>query len=409
MFMHPVPDTCDLYTPGSRIISEKADMNIPSRRQNPCRIHTSLPGILALVILLVVLAVPNAGASDNNQTDNTYCQNRFNLAPENSVQISVPTVVDIDVKTGNLLVRGQVPLVVRDGPGNRGGCRKHADWNYAYEGLDALIQNKNAFSPAYFNAENKNEEKIAALRTSMANFKLDDYEVIDISLLTSTPGGNDMVEFATIRDAFGGVSSTCNATLNEGSFHGQNGSAILSDFYFCNSGAGEPDCMRSVTADNVNPGSCSYASRIDQIVALIGGEGQKPGTKRLIYYHCSQGSDRTGAVTMGYLQKTIPGISFVHALHYAQYLGKETQGNDPIWSVNDGAKNSALAYCHYIGADCTTTEAPRILLPGSDTHSHLPGQEDPVITPSPTAVPVPVQTPVPAERYNPKTADSANF
>ncbi len=387
-------------------------MNTPSRRQNRSRIHPSLPGILALVFLLVVLAVPNAGASDNNQTDNTYCQGRFNLAPDNRINISVPTVVDINLANGNLLVRGQIPLVVRDGPGNTAGCRMHTDWHYAYDGLNALMQGKKDFVPAYFNEQNRNAEKRAALASAMAAFDLDDYEVIDISLLNSNSPNIDMQEFDTIKGAFAGVSSVCNATPADAMFYGRNGHAILSDFYFCRDGENGETCRKSMVMDLPNGETgktCSYAARIDQIVGLMEENAEDQKKKRLIYYHCSQGSDRTGSVTMGYLQRTITGLSYVHALHYAQFLGKETQGNDAMWPVGYGADTAALAYCHYIGADCTTTEAPRILLPGSDTHSHLPGQEDPVITPSPTVAPVPVQTPVPTERYNPQNTDSVNF
>ncbi len=382
--------------------------------QNP---RTSSARTILIVLAILIALVPVVQGTDNNPTDNTYCQNRFNLVPENKVQISVPTVVDIDVKTGNLLVRGQIPLVVRDGTGNSGGCRMHANWNYSYDGLNALMQDKKSFVPAYFNTQNKNVEKIAAIKTAMANFNLDNYEVIDISLLNSNPDGNDMVEFATIKDAFGGVYSTCNATLVDTTFHGRNGNAVLSDFYFCNTkvGPNDPDCVQSIVMDNVNPGSCSYSGRIDQIVALMAGKDQKPGKKRLIYYHCSQGSDRTGAVTMGYLQKTIPGLSYVHALHYAQYLGQEEQGSGANWLVGYGANTSALAYCQYIGADCTQTENSRVVLPGSTTHTHLPGQTDTTVAPTPTPVPVtvqvpvPAQTPVPTKPYNPTKTGDVNF
>lgn len=381
-------------------------------KQNPRA--GSAPARSILIVLAVLIAlVPLVQAADTNATDNTYCQKRYNLVPENKEQISDPTVVDIDVKTGNLLVRGQIPLVVRDGTVNEKGCRQYSDWYYSYDGLNALIQDKKSFIPAYFNAENKNEEKIAALQAAMANFNLDNYEVIDISLLNSNPDGNDMMEFTTIKKAFGGSYSTCNATLAGGTLHGRSASAVLSDFYFCSSktGADDPECIRSIAEDNVNPGSCSYSSRIDQIIALMAGDGQKPGTKRLIYFHCSQGSDRTGAVTMGYLQKTIPGMSYVHALHYAQYLGKETyKQGDVVWTVGYGANTSALAYCRYIGADCTQTESPRVMLPGSTAHTHLPGQADTTVTPTqaPACVqtPVPAQTPVPKKPYNPtKTGD----
>lgn len=384
----------------------------PARKPRTC----STPVRTILIVLAVILAlVPAVQGADTNATDKTYCQNRFNLVPENKVQISVPTVVDIDVTTGNLLVRGQIPLVVRDGTGNAGGCRMHANWTYSYDGLNRLMQDKKGFVPAYFNAQNKNDEKIAALQSAMATFNLDDYEVIDISLLNSKPEGNDMVEFATIRDAFKGVSSTCNATLVDTTFHGRNGNAVLSDFYFCKDGADDANCVRSMVVDDVTPGSCSYSGRIDQIVALMAGKDQQPGKKRLIYYHCSQGSDRTGSITMGYLQKTIPGMSYVHALHYAEYLGKEEQGRDAMWPVGYGADTAALAYCQFIEGYCAKTEGVRVLLPGSAAHDHLPGQADTTVAPTPTEAPaavpppVPAQTPMPTKPYNPTKTGDVNF
>jgi hypothetical protein len=372
---------------------------------------------MATLVLILVLStlVPPAMAGDNNQTDNTYCQGRFNLGPENRINISVPTVVDINPANGNLLVRGQIPLVVRDGPGNTAGCRVHADWHYAYDGLDALMKDKKTFIPAYFNAQNNNAEKGVALQKAMAGFTLDDYEVIDISLLNSNSPNIDMQEFDTIKGAFGGAYSVCNATPADATFFGRNGHAILSDFYFCREGENAETCRKSIVMDLPNGEAgktCSYAARIDQIAGLMEGNAKDPAKKRLIYYHCSQGSDRTGSVTMGYLQKTIPGLSYVHALHYAQFLGKETQGSDAMWPVGYGADTAALAYCRYIGADCTQTEETRVLLPGRETHSHLPGQEDaPAVTatPVPTPPPVPAQTPVPTERYHPDRGGDAIF
>ncbi len=385
------------------IIQVEQNIQVHTQQQKFRRNSGSRAGLLVFLALLTVLVLP-ALAGDNNATDHTYCQGRFNLAMENKNQISVPTIVDINPVNGNLLVRGQIPLVVRDGPGNTAGCRKHDDWSYSYDGLNLLMQDKKAFVPAYFTGQNGNAEKRAALQTAMGNFRLDDYEVIDISLLNTNSQNIDMQEFATIGDAFGGAYSLCNATPADTTFHGRNGNAILSDFYFCKNGADAAECKKSMVMDLPNGETgktCSFASRIDQIAGLMAGTAKDPAKKRLIYYHCSQGSDRTGSVTMGYLQKTIPGLSYVHALTYAQFLGQESQGNGAIWPVAYGADTAALAYCRYIGADCTQTEAARIMLPGSDTHTHVPGQEDPVVTPAPTVVHVPAQTPVPAGRYSP--------
>ena len=60
----------------------------------------------------------------------------------------------------------------------------------------------------------------------------------------------------------------------------------------------------------------------------------------------------------------------------------------------------------YIVTFCGANEGPRITLPGSDTHSHLPDMSP---TPVPTHTPMPAQTPVPSAPYNPERSGDVIF
>lgn len=363
--------------------------------------HMNLFRTISL-LLGIVLFVGTGNAFTCYETptapDGTCCLKIYNLQETNRAQLAGPVIVDYNEKTGNLLVRGPLPLIVRNGNGQAGNCMDQADWRFAYDEMNTMMQNKKSSSaPAYFP-----DSKKAALLHDMQDFRLDDYQIIDVSLLDH--GEINSLEFGSLLKEFGNVSSTCSAPLAEGTIHGQTGNLISSAFAFCPEI--DKSCKDSIDKDVGD--TCSFANRIDQLTMLMN-EKDPTGKKRLIYYHCVLGSDRTGSVTIGYLQKTVPSLSFIHGYKYAEYLGKESQGGDAVWPPNPAAKNAALAYCQAIGADCTTEEAARILLPGSDTHTHLPGQEDPVVTPVPTAVPVPVQTPVPMAPYNPARSDDVNF
>ncbi|HII98148.1 MAG TPA: thaumatin family protein, partial [Methanoregula sp.] len=64
----------------------------------------------------------------------------------------------------------------------------------------------------------------------------------------------------------------------------------------------------------------------------------------------------------------------------------------------------------YIVTFCGASEGPRITLPGSDTHSHLPDMSPtPLPTPVPTQTPVPAQTPVPHTPFNPERSGDVIF
>ncbi|WAC05919.1 MAG: hypothetical protein OS112_04620 [Methanoregula sp.] len=369
---------------------------------NPRRVA---PLCICLILLAGFVAAAEVAACNEKPAalDGTCCWNRFNLQEENRVQLAAPTVVDISESNGNILVRGPTPLIIRNGKGNdpkASPCMNHSDWRFAYDELNAMIQNQKTFAPVYFTPGKK-----AALASGLQNFNLDEYHVIVISLLDH--GDINPAYFAIEQRDFGGSYSSCSEPLTDGTLPGgQKGSLVWSTVGFCD-GGNDDQCQEILNTDT--GATCSYAHLIDEIGTLMA-TGDPSGKKRLIYYHCVLGTDRTGGVTIGYLQKTMPPMSFADAVTYATHLG--TENSMPPWPPNSASQALANAYCLKINGTCETVDDTRIYLPGRDRHTHIPDvQPGPAVTPSvlPVNTPAPAQTPVPAGRYDPTKAGEANF
>lgn len=369
--------------------------------------------ILACFFLLagLVTAEETAASGDGIVAhEGTDCSSMFNLQETNHMSIPGPTVVDINEATGNLLVRGPMPLKIRDGSGNRDGCRDKADWEFAYDGINEVLGHDKDFVPDYM----KGSSKGTRLTAQLQNFNLGDYKVIDISLLNTGAGNAQLFEVEN--RSFGGQYAMCSAGIPEGTLHGQPAGLVWSSIISCP--LNQPECLQKRLHEDTE-GFCSYANLITEINSLMNTKNEK---KLLIYYHCRHGSDRTGGVTIGYLTTNFPSVSMADAILLDKFLGEEKFNPARIASENQWAtdeQNTGLArlYCNETtnnNPKCWAPEPTRINLPGSETHSHLPGQDvAPVVTyipaPVPTITHAPVQTPVPAVRYNPATSGNANF
>ncbi|NMB78104.1 MAG: hypothetical protein GYA23_03305 [Methanomicrobiales archaeon] len=360
-------------------------------------------GLICLLLLAGIAAADELAqsCSDLSPDGQTCCKNTFNLQEENRIMFAAPTVVDYSESTGNLLVRGPVPVLVREGAGNQKGCKNFADWKFAYDELNTMIKNKKTDAPLYFS-----DAKKAAMVTDLQDFDLKDYHVIIISLLNN--GDTNQLYFSVEKAAFGGAFSTCSGSpLQQGTLRGTEANLVWSNTIGCPDN--NPTCLHDRMYTN-SDNFCGWVDTVQNITALLTTKDPS-GKKRFIYYHCNHGADRTGGITIGYLLTANPTMTLPHAIMYTTYLGRES--GSPPWAPDPGARNIAAAYCKSIGGLCDMNEGTRVFLPGSDTHSHLPGQEDPVVTPtlSPvtTTVPVPVQTPVSPGRYIPPGSSEVTF
>ena len=343
--------------------------------------------------------------NDYAKDGTTCCYNRFNLQEENRNTLVPPTVVDINEATGNLLVRGPMPLLIRDGAGNPPqsfGCKNHEDWSFALANLNEMIAAEKSFVPSYFALA-----KGTVLKNNLGNFNISDYQLIIISLVDN--GDVDSKYLSIEQRDFGGASSQCSAALVPGTITGQSGNMVISTTGFCNANdPADAQCQVRLTTDA--DGYCSYANLISQIDTLMK-EKDPSGKKRLIYFHCVLGNDRTGGVTMGYLMKAL-SMSYADAETYATNLG------DPVGRAhppNAGSRTLALAYCQK-------------MIPGNSCPAHISGMTEesagattttsttiPTINPTNPGLPyqtittAPAQTAVPAGRYNPDSSGDINF
>ncbi len=324
------------------------------------------------------------GHSDSSP-DGTNCHNVNNLQEENRDNLAAPTIVDMNEANGNLLVRGSLPLIVRDGIGKEGGCKNKSDWQFAYDNLNVMLKNVKDVSPAYFSSE-----KSAALRAQMQEFELGDYHVIVVSLLNTADNTNYVdVEKA----AFGQKFSRCSAPVVEGTLRGQPANLIWSSVGACSDDA---SCKNVLESDS--DVLCSYKNLMDEISTLMK-ERDPSGKKRLIYVHCTHGADRTGIVTMGYLMKDL-GLGYSDALTYTNNLGQKTTPHPH--PLVETYLTMAKAYCKEIGGACPTNAGAVVTAPAN------PGVTTIVpVTTMPVVTTAPAQTPV--THYNPQNSGGSTF
>lgn len=334
------------------------------------------------------------GKKGDVSPDGTNCKNVYNLEEASRQNFAAPTVVDVNEANGNLLVRGPLPLIIRDGSDPTSGCRNKSDWEFAYENLNAMIKKEKDVVPVYLP-----DSKKTFLSGEMQSFDMADYHVIVISLLNHADNTN---YFDIEKAAFGGKFSQCTQEVQEGSLNGQPATLIWSSVEGCADNYGV--CNRLLNKDDENGGTCSYKDLIARMNTLMA-EKDPSGKKRLIYYHCTHGVDRTGMVTMGYLMKA-DSLNYPDALTYTTYLGQEKKPENKPHEPKDTLQRLATYYCNAIGGSQCPSNAG--VSAGTTT-----GVLTPVPTPTPTPLPVqtivPTQTPVSGKPYNPAGPGMAQF
>jgi hypothetical protein len=336
------------------------------------------------------------GQKGDVSPDGTNCKGVYNLEETSRQYFAAPTVVDVNEANGNLLVRGPPPLIIRDGSDPANGCRNKSDWQFAYDNLNTMIKKEKDVVPVYLPGSKK-----TFLTGEMQAFDMADYHVIVISLLNHA----DNTNYFNIENAvFGGKFSQCTRPVQEGTLRGQPATLIWSSVEGCPDDYGV--CKRLLTTDDDgSSGTCSYKDLITRMNTLMA-EKDPSGKKRLIYYHCTHGSDRTGMVTMGYLMNATQ-LNYPDALKYTTNLGQESPVIKPH-QPKDTLQRLATYYCNAIGGSQCPGNAG--VSAGTTT-----GVITPVPTPTPSAIPLPVQTIVPTQTpvsdkpYNPAGSGGAQF
>ncbi|NYT17404.1 MAG: PGF-pre-PGF domain-containing protein [Methanomicrobiales archaeon] len=206
--------------------------------------------------------------------------------------------------------------------------------------MNTTIKNS-LFKPVYITDSQRSK-----LDQALMTFNLSDYELIVISLIDNKWPDSEYLS-VEIRE-FGGKVSNCSAELRPGTIRGHQGYLIWSPIGFCDQG--NCDDLLHIDGDEY----CSYYNLIGQITSLMQ-ETSTSGKKRLIYYHCVLGTDRTGGVTIGYLMKNFPeNMTYLQAVTYAQFMGNTMA--PPVYSPpNQGSRNLAQAYCTAINGSCAAT------------------------------------------------------
>jgi hypothetical protein len=319
------------------------------------------------------------------------CNCRYNLDLANQGAINPPAIVDFNEANGNLLVRGPLPLIIRNGPGNdnaKSPCNDASDWTFAYDNLDAWIKQLPNPSPAYFDAAKSDK-----LKQALSNFNLRDYNLIDISLIDNQYNAPTLAaEMRALgvkpEDVYspdgcwppGNCSHFLPRTLYGKNFaqvtghpsgqfvwwpvwfwgcQGDNAPSPKVDFFCSTDGGADMGCPATPWPEGSicdplkllqSPGF-NFIDLVDFLGELLR-ETEPSGKKRLIYFHCILGSDRTGGLHMAYLLNNYV-TSFAKAREYAKFpIG--------LHYPNTASQRLVNAYCHYLQAlhpdkdyDCT--------------------------------------------------------
>jgi len=355
----------------------------------------ALGSSLAIIALIATMLF---GIGPVVNADNCYYAN-FDM--KNSPDFLNPiAIVDIDTGTGNLMVRGPLPLTVRRGLGKNTPCLEQPDWSLAYDQMSDWIKNligQDGSCPSYFSADKC--QKLKGLNNSQQPFKLSDYKLIVVTLLEDK--GTNFNDLKTEMTAAGqnfpddpGQREALKRTLLGNQFTDKNGQLLGSgsilwwpfafwdctcsddvSFFCCSTPSSDSCCKGPYTAtcctgqssdkctsmdpkknccwqtcDPLNvlhacPSGTStggdFAGLIDTLHSLL--LTKDPDKTRVIYFHCAQGVDRTGTAHLGYL---LNNYTFKDAWKYARLK----VGSAGYKVPNCGSQRVGNAYCRYLQA-----------------------------------------------------------
>jgi hypothetical protein len=241
-------------------------------------------------------------------------------------------IVDMDAKTGNILVRGNLPLVKK----GLNACYHGQDRCFAYDEINIKMKERMQQIDPHF------------------NFNIEEYDVIEFVLHDNVGNKDELsVEMNTLGlnlDAIvngygykwppyddGGdwqPKTIYTSTLPENKLWGLTWWPV----YACDT----KPCDEIDTDRGLNKYHFLDASAyLKELLTTPASSGKK----RLIYFHCIQGADRTGTLHIAYIMDNNPTLSFADAIDRA-WKGKR-EGSD--YPQLDYTQDDVKPMCTYVG------------------------------------------------------------
>ncbi len=233
-------------------------------------------------------------------------------------------------ENGNLLVRGNLPMITNDASDT---CLPILDRTFAYASIDAKM------------------------KTLLGDFNLDDYEIIDVTLIDNQ---SDRNQFTAEMNAFGLASIPCGSEWppynNSCAWDPEQVFAtvlpsgqrpwglIWWPIYAC----GTTPCNDTDT--QIGLINFKFNDLPGHLSALLAGapSPESGKSKRLIYFHCMQGADRTGALHAVYLLDTDSSLTLPEAFDRASkgyQRGHDDQQINPLILPSCTYAGLAQKYC----------------------------------------------------------------
>ena len=241
-------------------------------------------------------------------------------------------IVDMDAKTGNILVRGNLPLVKKE----MNACYPGQDRCFAYDEINIKMKERMQKTDPGF------------------NFNIEEYEIIEFVLHDNAGNKDELtvemnalgLNLDAIVNGYGykwppyddagdwKPKTVYTSTLAEKKLWG----LIWWPIYAC----GTKPCNEIDTDRGLNKYHFLDASAyLKELLTTPASSGKK----RLIYFHCIQGADRTGSLHIAYIMDNNPELSFADAIDRA-WKGKREGSDDPQL---DYTQDDVKPMCTYVG------------------------------------------------------------
>jgi hypothetical protein len=235
-------------------------------------------------------------------------------------------VAIVDDFEGNLLVRGNLPLVITD-PDD-----PDSEYRFAYAELKTKMEGK------------------------IPGFKIEDYEIIDFALIDNRVSGNKQMT-ALIKAL--GMEGLGSIHCGDHWYPFQGCDWEPAEIYWSTAvdkklaglvwwpvwACPSIPCMGDEIDTALDPKQFNFIDASAFLNELLTTKSES-GKKRLIYFHCVQGTDRTGALHIAYILDKNPDLTFQEAIGRAKIGAKQVSQGEPVEPQLDP---ELVPSCTYVG------------------------------------------------------------